>query len=65
MSSLKNHREQTLTIKLYLQGSAEGKKAVKMANDPSHALNRELLPSGRQYKVSKANCNILKNPKYH
>ena len=53
--SLNNHRDETETIKLYIRGSAYGKKAVKIANDPSHPLNREfeLLPSGRQYKSTK------------
>lgn len=39
------------------------KKAVKIANDPSHPLcsEFELLPSGRRYKVPKANRNIYKN----
>ena len=39
------------------------KKAVKIANDPSHPLCRELelLPSGRRYKVPKANRNLFKH----
>ena len=37
------------------------KKAVKIANDPSHPLKREfeLLLSGRRYKVPRANRNIF------
>jgi len=40
-----------------------GKKAFKIAKDPTHPLNREfeLLPSARRYKVPRANRNIFKN----
>ena len=38
------------------------KKAVKIANDPSHPRSEfELLPSGRRYKVPKANRNLFKH----
>ena len=47
----------------YIYNEIVRKKAVKIANDPSHPLCSEfdLLPSGRRYRVPKANRNLYQN----